>query len=1011
MDIWDAYRELTVGISELDFDAEAQPSRLLLTLPHAFPVAVNSSDQVLIAASTLGSGRMVVLSHETYLSSPKFHHFVLNSIAWLSSSPASSHAGSIALSQSLRGSALSQLLLRQGLGVIDEPSELSEEEENNEVEVEEKQKETHGGIAVLCTDAYAARDWGALERFVRRGGGLLVGGQAWSWTTMNGNPADPLDGFPGNRVMGVAGILVSRDTAEKGPVVVSDEVPEAAILYSYKPCYGADYEQIAATINCADIALGTEHPSQVVAHGSMAFPLLVDGEGRAVVGASRHGAGRVVVFGHETIAATRPSARPALASALAWLAGGGAPPPSTGLAMVGTVGIRAGSHLAGLKETLTDLGVPRVVEFDSFPSGARPPNLSVFCCPAYGPFAGLEEEKGDLGRDGEEVEAIREFVAQGGGGLLVAGQAWWWSSSRPGMSAVDLYPGNRIINSMGLTITAVGCGEGRLLLSGRPLQTVPALDCPRSTAPISLRLGLRDFACHLTKKSQLSGPRLTNLVSLLRRDLVPLLGSRDPAFRPLRAIVWDLLRGPLWPDLAAVGPERPVQAHNVVDGLLVSLLTALCNGGGGGGGRRGGHGRGGEEFFSLGDIFPGRPLEPMYRGWQEVTIDVSSKEGLTWISTGLYAPPAQRVLLDFPSLALGRGIQIQLGCHTDQLYGSKTMKRHPEVTRSVPVVRREMDRGAMEVASSWGGLLYLLVPEGVSLGKIRVRVRGAARAPYFKLGETSLQRWQEFERHYPAPWSELACDSLILTVPSEAARGLADPESLMRLWDRMMGAIAYLAAEPHPSARPERIVVDEQISHGWMHAGYPIMVHRGSIPKLLNEEEMRAEGMWGPLHELGHNRQRPAWNFPPHTTEATNNLFAVYVHEEVLGVVRARAHPDLRPAERERRLRDHVDAGSPIGAWTVFTCLETYLQLQEAFGWDPFVQLFGDYQRAASTPSTMEAKMSEWAERFSRCVGRNLGPFFSAWGWRLRPGLEAALATLDPWDDDPMVALAAHPNA
>uniref|UniRef100_S4R6Z2 Peptidase M60 domain-containing protein n=1 Tax=Petromyzon marinus TaxID=7757 RepID=S4R6Z2_PETMA len=876
-----AYRELTAGISELDFDAEAQPSRLLLTLPHAFPVAVNSSDQVLIAASTLGSGRMVVLSHETYLSSPKFHHFLLNSIAWLSSSPA------------------------QGLGVIDEPSELSEEEENNEVEVEEKRKETHGSISVLCTDAYAARDWGALERFVRRGGGLLVGGQAWYWTTVNGNPADPLDGFPGNRVMGAAGILVSRDTAEKGPVMVSDEVPEAAILYSYKPCYGADYEQIAAAIDCAEIALGTECPSQVVAHGSMAFPLLVDGEGRAVVGASRHGAGRVVVFGHETIAATRPSARPALASALAWLAGGDAPPPSTGLAMVGTVGIRAGSHLAGLKETLTNLGVPRVVEFDSFP----------------------------------RVEAIREFVAQGGGGLLVAGQAWWWSSSRPGMSAVDLYPGNRIINSMGLTITAVACGEGRLLLSGRPLQTVPALDCPRSTAPISLRLGLRDFACHLTKKSQLSGPRLTNLVSLLRRDLVPLLGSRDPAFRPLRAIVWDLLRGPLWPDLAAVGPE------------------------------------------SLGDIFPGRPLEPTYRGWQEVTIDVSSKEGLTWVSTGLYAPPAQRVLLDLPSLALGRGIQIQLGCHTDQLYDSKTMKRHPEVTRSMPVVRGEMDRGAMEVASSWGGLLYLLVPEGVSLGKIRVRVRGAARAPYFKLGETSLQHWQEFERHYPAPWSELACDSLILTVPSEAARGLADPERLMRLWDRMTGAIAYLAAEPHPSARPERIVVDEQISHGWMHAGYPIMVHRASIPKLLNEQEMRAEGMWGPLHELGHNRQRPAWNFPPHTTEATNNLFAVYVHEEVLGVARARAHPDLRPAERERRLRDHVDAGCPLAAWTVFTCLETYLQLQEAFGWDPFVRLFGDYQRAASTPSTMEAKMSEWAERFSRCVGRNLAPFFSAWGW------------------------------
>lgn len=73
---------------------------------------------------------------------------------------------------------------------------------------------------------------------------------------------------------------------------------------------------------------------------------------------------------------------------------------------------------------------------------------------------------------------------------------------------------------------------------------------------------------------------------------------------------------------------------------------------------------------------------------------------------------------------------------------------------------------------------------------------------------------------------------------------------------------------------------------GWMHAGYPVMANKASAKVLVDADHIRTKGMWGPIHELGHNQQRGCWEFAPHTTECTCNLWSVYVHEEVLGINR-----------------------------------------------------------------------------------------------------------------------------
>lgn len=85
--------------------------------------------------------------------------------------------------------------------------------------------------------------------------------------------------------------------------------------------------------------------------------------------------------------------------------------------------------------------------------------------------------------------------------------------------------------------------------------------------------------------------------------------------------------------------------------------------------------------------------------------------------------------------------------------------------------------------------------------------------PLFSTGETTAANWSLL-RTAPSPWAELEFENIILTVPSEAVRGLDRPDELAAHWDTIMRAIADLAAIPHKFPRKERFLTDVQISHG-----------------------------------------------------------------------------------------------------------------------------------------------------------------------------------------------------
>lgn len=201
-DYEEAYKLLVKGLTQQSINDSCVPSELAL-FGDAFPLAINSKGQVLMAASKYGLGRIVVLGHESYLSA--FPSLVENAVNWLKGD------GSVSLSaavhQNLKAAAEKYKFTVKIVGGF--TSDL--------------------GVGVYVTDAYSlAGDQKTLVSFMKSGGGILIGGQAWNESYKNPG-VEPFLNFDGNKVSGVAGIYFTETRCEVETLSITQEVP-----YSWK---------------------------------------------------------------------------------------------------------------------------------------------------------------------------------------------------------------------------------------------------------------------------------------------------------------------------------------------------------------------------------------------------------------------------------------------------------------------------------------------------------------------------------------------------------------------------------------------------------------------------------------------------------------------------------------------------------------------------------------------------------------------------------------------------------
>jgi len=691
-------------------------------------------------------------------------------------------------------------------------------------------------------------------------------------------------------------------------------------------------------------------PGPLCVFGPAAFPVVGGGsEGgsrEAVVAAARWGKGRAVAFGHDGYFDPKTldvaDTGRLMLNAVRW--GGGGERPRVAVLRYG-----------GLRDFLQRADLP----VDLLDGPAWRDGLAACQVLCVNPVHF---------KDDADRAAVAAFV-EGGGGVIAVGLGWGWQQLNAGKSLRTDHPASRLLAPAGIawadgTLShtaeegyAAGDVPPALLHASRALDALLALDAKKSP------LGEKDAAQALlavTRAARTLPPDDRLLLPRLRRVREDHAGAAVPT------------------------PEKPLKRSDVLGRLLVTVDL--------------------EEADRLppervqahpsAAAFPGPVPADAPRVARVLEVDTAVPD---WHGTGLYAPPGGVVTVTVPEGAGGKGLQVRIGAHADGLWHLDAWQRCPDVCRRAPIAGP-----ATRVASPFGGLVYLEVPRGCALGKVRATIRGAVEAPYFLLGETQPEAWKKSIRGRPAPWAELATGKVVLTLPSKAVRALEDPEDLLRFWDRVMDCCAELAARPLERERPERYVADVQISAGYMHSGYPVMVLLDMPEVMVDKARMMKNGhggVWGLWHEMGHNHQAGDWTFDG-TGEVTVNLFTLYVFDEACGLPRT-AFGHLLGEARAKKVRAYRATGPDFARWKAdpFLALLMYMQMQEAFGWDPFKKVFAEYRglAAAERPKTDDAKRDQWLVRFSRTVGRNLGPFFEAWGVPTSPQARAQVAGLPAW--------------
>ncbi len=125
----------------------------------------------------------------------------------------------------------------------------------------------------------------------------------------------------------------------------------------------------------------------------------------------------------------------------------------------------------------------------------------------------------------------------------------------------------------------------------------------------------------------------------------------------------------------------------------------------------------------------------------------------------------------------------------------------------------------------------------------------------------------------------------------------------------------------------------------------------------------------------------------------------MYVFDKLCGVTPAKGRVSLD--EVAKNYAKHVAAGKSFDFWKKepFLALSMYVQLQDAFGWEAYKKVFAEYRAASKEelPKTDDEKRDQWMVRFSKTAGRNLGPFFKAWGVPVSPKALDEIRGLPAW--------------
>jgi hypothetical protein len=682
-------------------------------------------------------------------------------------------------------------------------------------------------------------------------------------------------------------------------------------------------------------------PGPVAISGEKAFPLLAaassDNTEAAVAAATEFGKGRIVLFGQN-----------------GYLKGDAA--DRTDTLLVNT--IRWASQSEKPKVGVIGQGIPKVLTEQKI--SAQP--LKNASADQIKGFSVLLVNMQGVD-DADSAKAIIEFVKQGGG--LVAGMTGWaYSMTSGGKELVTSHQLNLALVQTGLAIT-----DGSSFDKADHFQ-------PRTT--LSPLLNARTAIAALQKGSALSKAEFQQAAESIQLAV----SAQPPGDNKLQQAALSALQAK---DKAAPIPsaEQPLTEQNhaqerLVLGMEARMLKLAEDGN--------------RKAHPAHTTFPGAVPAGAPRIAIEVRVD-SAVPG--WTSSGAYAAAGEVITVTVLPHFVNQGYAIRIGCHSDMLYHLERWERVPEVTRSIPITQ-----AVSSVSSAFGGLVYIEVPSSRAENKgiASVKLATVVAAPYFVLGRDDDAAWEKIKTS-PAPWAELAGKKIILSCPSEVARTIRNPTQLMQFWDSVVEAQDEITNQASERKRPERIVPDVQISAGYMHSGYPIMIPTSAAMEMVTYNRIKFPG-WGFYHEIGHNHQRKEFTFEG-TGEVTNNVIGMYCYEHILKRDKYSGHTAITAEARQERMQKFAQAEDKFAAWKKdpFLALITYSQLVDGFGWDAwrkYLHSFADPSFGPKPKNDAEAR-DQFLIRYSKVTAHNLSSFFDQWHIPVSQSAKDSVKALPTW--------------
>lgn len=618
--------------------------------------------------------------------------------------------------------------------------------------------------------------------------------------------------------------------------------------------------------------------------------------------------------------------------------------------------------LGGLADALTEKGFETELVAPGDLATSRPP--AVYVVVAQRNF-------------GDEEIAKLLAAAEKGTGLVIAATPWAFADAYPNFAD---FPANRLAAAAGIQLRSGGTADRSrpFTVSHASSDSVFEALAELSGGPVSDTVQRDALIATLREGVALRGEAMTRFISGLKslsEQVGPIIPTREnpliPGTDPLiDAVV--AIEDELNQTLSA-GRLYPVAAANDYPGAVPADAPRL------------------EKSLTL---------DGTWRGW------LSGRGAAGWTAkemrpTGLYAAPGEVITVTAPSEIAGEGFEVVIGAYNGNLANRDKWERYPRLQRSV-----EIKGEVTTISNSLGGLVAIRVPRGAQHGSLDFHLAGGVAAPLYIAGETDLSEWRARIRKSPAPWAELASDRIILAIPSAFIRDLDDPDKVMQVWDEIIEKSAELCGGVDRELyRAERIVFERQTSAGYMHSSYPVAAPQDkSATQAVDARALREEGNWGFFHEYGHNHQHDLWALPG-TGETTCNLWSVYLFEEWVGKPREEGHNAIRPLDRKQRMNAYFEGGRKFEKdWSMWVALETYLQVQESFGWEPFIKVFAEYNDLPESewPKTQQEKNDQWVIRLSRACGKNLTPFWQAWNLPMTDLVNESLRDLPVRGDHPV---------